>query len=179
MLSIFIHDCLECQRNKHLNMKIKPLLSNLFRNMLTLSSVYQWILKDLSPLKVPKANLIYTSLLTLFVISSLQYQANLKTLRQRLRQFYITGLSSLDLLYILSLIVDQNILPQIWHIFVHSCVFDTLLEHHSPLGPTDSLKFKIKTLVHIFICSHKTLPSIEHTKFICMLLHIIYNLFQH
>ena len=31
---------------------------------------------------------------------------------------------------------------------------------YSPLGPMDSLKFKIKTLVHIFVCSYKTLPGI-------------------
>ena len=67
------------------------------------------------------------------------------------KPFYITGLSNLDLLYILSLIVDQKLLTQIWHIFEHSWVFDTLLEHHIPLRPLDSLTFKVKTLVLIFV----------------------------
>ena len=93
------------------------------------TTVYQWILKVKS-LLLHRTNLICKSLLTLLVFLSLQYLSNLKTLRKRLRHFYITGVSSLDLLCILSLLVDQNILTQIWHIFVHSWVFDPLLEHN-------------------------------------------------
>ena len=51
----------------------------------------------------------------------------------------MTGLSNLVHLYTLSLIVDQNILTLIWHIFVHLWVLDTLLEHLTPLGLMDWL----------------------------------------
>ena len=45
-LSIFIHDCIECQRNKHFNMKIQTAPHNLFQNMLHLSTIeFQWTLK--------------------------------------------------------------------------------------------------------------------------------------
>ena len=50
----------------------------------------------------------------------------------------------------------EYILTPIGNIFVHSWVFDTLLEHRTPLGLNDLLKFKTKILVHIFVCSHKT-----------------------
>ena len=52
-LSIFIHDCIECQRNKHFNKKFKLLLHNPFQNMLHPSiTVFQWTLKDLLILRL-------------------------------------------------------------------------------------------------------------------------------
>ena len=54
-LSIFIHNCMECQRNKHL------LLHNHFQNMLHhLTTAFQWTLKDLLTL-FHTTNLIYMS----------------------------------------------------------------------------------------------------------------------
>ena len=55
---------------------------------------------------------------------------------------------------------------------------------HSPrtpyaLGLLDSMKFRTKTLVHIFVCFYKTLPRIGHIKFICTFLHTTHNPFQH
>ena len=59
-LSIFIHDCIECQRNKHFNMKIQTAPHNHFQNMLHLSTIdFQWILKDLLILLLT-TNPIYT-----------------------------------------------------------------------------------------------------------------------
>ena len=49
----------------------------------------------------------------------------------------------------------------------------------TPLELMDLLKFKIKILVHLFVCSYKTLSKIRHNKFICTLLHIIHKPFQH
>ena len=102
--------------------------------------------------------LYITSLLTLLVTLSLQYLLNLTKLKLQLKHFYITGLSNLAHPYILSMIVDQNILTPIWHTFVHLWVLDTLLEHLTLLGLMDMLKFKTKTSVHIFVCFYKTLP---------------------
>ena len=65
-------------------------------------------------------------------------------------------------LYTLLLIVNQNILTLICHTIVHLWVLDTLLEHLTPLGLVDSLKYRTKTLVHIFVCFYKTLPKIGH-----------------
>ena len=48
-LSIFLHDCIKCQRNKHFNMKSKLLPHNLFQNMLRLSiTAFLSIQNDLS-----------------------------------------------------------------------------------------------------------------------------------
>ena len=115
------------------------------------------------------------------LIVNLSYQSllNQTMLKRQLKPFYITGLSNLVHLYTLSLIVDQNIFTLIWHIFVHLWVLDTLLEHLIPLGLIDSLKYRTKTLVHIFVCFYKTLPRIGHIKFICTLLHTIHNPLQH
>ena len=58
-LSIFIHDCIECQRNKHFNMKIQTAPTQSFQNMLHLLTIaFQWTLKDLLIL-LPTKNHIY------------------------------------------------------------------------------------------------------------------------
>ena len=48
-MSIFIHDCIECQQNKHINKKkFKQQQHKHFQKMLHVSiTVYQWIQKDL------------------------------------------------------------------------------------------------------------------------------------
>ena len=175
-LSIFIHDCLECQRNKHFNMKINTALYNIFQNMLLPSTiVYHWIPKAL--LLLPhRTNPIYTSLLMLLVTLSLQYLLNLTMLKQQLKPFYITGLSSLVHLYTLLLIVDQNIITLIWHIFVQLCVLNTLREHLTPVKLPRLVRIQNKNLgthyrmflqntpndwahqVHIYAFAHNSQP---------------------
>ena len=47
-MSIFIHDCIECQQNKHINQKFKQQQYKHFQKMLRISNTeYQWIQKDL------------------------------------------------------------------------------------------------------------------------------------
>ena len=47
-MSIFIHDCIECQQNKHINQKIQTQQYKHFQKMLQISiTEYQWIQKDL------------------------------------------------------------------------------------------------------------------------------------
>ena len=69
---------------------------------------------------------------------------------------------------------------------------NTEMEHHCPLmgirhsprapySPwTNGLvEVQTKTSVYTFVCFYKTLPKIGHIKFICTLLHITRNPFQH
>ena len=47
-MSIFIHDCIECQQNKHINQKIQLHPYKHSPKMLHISTTeYQWIQKDL------------------------------------------------------------------------------------------------------------------------------------
>ena len=47
-MSIFIHDCIECQQNKHINQKIQTASIQHSQKMLhILITEYQWIQKDL------------------------------------------------------------------------------------------------------------------------------------
>ena len=47
-MSIFIHDCIECQQNKHINQKIQTATIQKFQKMLHISTIeYQWIQKAL------------------------------------------------------------------------------------------------------------------------------------
>ena len=99
-LSIFIHDCIECQRNKHFKMKIQTASTQSFSeqapsfNLVTL---------------LHTTNLIYMSYLTLLAILLLQYPSNRITPKLQSKPFYTIGLLNLDHLYTLLLIVDQNI----------------------------------------------------------------------
>ena len=96
LLSIFIHDCIECQRNKHFNLKFKLLLHNRFQNMLRLLiTAFLWTLKDLLTL-LHTTNLKYMSKLTLSVTLLLQYPSNRITLKLQSKPFYTIGSLNLD-----------------------------------------------------------------------------------
>ena len=59
-LSIFIHGCIECQRNKHFNMKIQTAPTQSFSEHAPSSTIeFQWTLKDLLILLLT-INPIYT-----------------------------------------------------------------------------------------------------------------------
>ena len=84
----------------------------------------------------------------------------------------------LDHPFILSLIVDQNMLKKKWHTFVHLWEFVILLEQLTLLGQMALLKYKTEILVPIYECSYMTHLKIGHSKSICTLMHIIHNHFQ-
>ena len=95
-LSIFIHDCVEGQRNRHLkiaiNMKIQTAPHNHSQNMLHLSiTAFQWTLKDLLIL-LHTTNHIYMSSLTLLGTFSLQYPSKQTTQKLQSKLSYTTGL---------------------------------------------------------------------------------------
>ena len=85
---------------------------------------------------------------------------------------------NLDHPYILSLIVDQNMLIKKWHTFAHLWEFVILLEQLTLLGQTALLKYKTEFLVPIYECSYMTHLKIGHSKSKCTLMHIIHNHFQ-
>ena len=107
-LSIFIHDCIECQRNKHFNMKIQTAPTQSFSEHAP-SINYRISLDTKGPFNRPyTTNLICMSYLTLLATLLLQYPSNRITLKLQSKPFYTIGLSNLDHLYTLLLIVDQN-----------------------------------------------------------------------
>ena len=118
MVIQIIHDCLECQRNKHVKMKINPAPILSFSEHAPFFN-YRVSMDTKGPITPSSQNKSYTSLLTLLVTLPLQYLLNLTMLKLQLKPFYITGLSNMVHPYLLSLIVDQNILIPIWYTFVH------------------------------------------------------------
>ena len=131
------------------------------------------------PINPPSHNksnihVIFALLVTLL----LQYPSNQTTQRLLSKLFYTIGFLNLDHPYILSLIVDQNMLIKKWHTFVHLWEFVILLEQLTLLGQMTLSKYKTEILVHIYECSYMTHLKIGHSKSICTLMHIIHNHFQ-
>ena len=107
-LSIFIHDCIECQRNKHINMKIQTAPTQPFSEHAP-SFNYRISMDSNGPINPHHTtNLIYISYLTLLATLLLQYSSNQITQKLQSKPSYPIGLSNLDHPYILLLIVDQN-----------------------------------------------------------------------
>ena len=65
-----------------------------------------------------------------------------------------------------------------WLIFSHLWEFDTHLEQPILLGQMALSKNRTETLALTYECSSTTLLKIRHSKFICLLMHTILNLFQ-
>ena len=114
----------------------------------------------------------------LLVTLLLQYPSNQTTQRLLSKLSYTIGLLNLDHPYILSPIVDQNMLIKKWHTFVHLWEYVILLEQLTLLGQMALSKSKTEILVPIYECSYMTHLKIGHSKSICTLMHIIHNHFQ-
>ena len=177
-LSIFIHDCLECQKNKHFNMKSQTAPHNRFQNTL-LSSITesQWIPKDLLIL-LHNINHTFTSSLTLLATLLSPFQSNRTMQKLQLKPYYIIGLQNMALPSTLSLILAQNMLIKIWPTFVHLWVLDTPNEQLILLGQMAFLKYKIEISAHTFVCFFITPLKIGLFKYTCKLTHAIPNQFQ-
>ena len=114
----------------------------------------------------------------LLVTLLLQYPSNQTTQRLLSKLSYTIGLLNLDHPYILSPIVDRNMLIKKWHTFVRLWEYVILLEQLTLLGQMALSKSKTEILVPIYECSYMTHLKIGHSKSICTLLHIIHNHFQ-
>ena len=177
-LSIFIHDCIECQRNKHFNIKIQTAPTQSFSEHAP-SFNYRNSMDTKGPNNPPSHNKSYIHVIidafSHFVVT---VPSNQTTQRLLSKLFYTIGLLNLDHLYILSLIVDQNMLIKKWHTFVHLWEFVLLQEQLTLRGQMALSKYKTEILVHIYECSYMTHLKIGHSKSICTLMHIIHNHFQ-
>ena len=136
-LSIFIHDCIECQRNKHFNMKIQTAPTQSFSEHAP-SFNYRISMDTKGPINPPSHNKSYIHvIIDALVTLLLQYPSNQTTQRLLSELSYTIGLLNLDHPYTLSLIVDQNMLTKKWHTFVHLWEFVILLEQLILLGQMD------------------------------------------
>ena len=133
-LSIFIHDCIECQRNKHFNMKIQTAPTQSFSEHAP-SFNYRISMDTKGPINPPSHNKSYIQVIidafSHFVVTVPIKSNNAKTAIKTLLHHWIIKFGPP---YTLSLIVDQNMLTKKWHIFVHLWEFVILLEQLILLG---------------------------------------------
>ena len=107
-LSIFIHDCIECQRNKHINIKIQTSPTQSFSEHAP-SFNYRISVDTKGPINPPSHNKSYIQVINdafhHFVVTVPIKSNNAKT---AIKTLLIIGLLNLDHTYILLLIVNQN-----------------------------------------------------------------------
>ena len=139
--SIFIHDCIDCQTNKHFPIKPQNVSPPLPFYEIATHFNYR-ISMDTNGLKVLFPRLLKTTpifllLLTHLVISSLLTQLPTLLLNMQFKLFSINGSQSLVPLSILLQIEVLNILIKTWLIFVLSFILTIHLEfliHHGHLN---------------------------------------------
>ena len=178
-LSSFIHDCLDFQRNKHFKMKIHTAPSKSFSEHAP-SFNYRISMATKGPITPSSQNKSYIHVIvdafSHFVVTVPIKSSNAKIAVKTLLHPWIVKFGSL-----------------IYHVTDRgSEYFNTDMAHlctlmgvrYSPRTPyspwTDGrVEFQNKNLgTHIRMFS-QTLPRIGHIKFICTLLHITHNPFQH
>ena len=179
-LSIFIHDCLECQRNKHFNEKINTAPLHSFSEHAP-SFNYRTSMDTKSPFTPSSQNKSYIHVIvdtfSHFVVTVPNKSNNAKTAVKTLLHRWIYKFGP----PILYLVTDRGS-EYINTDMAHLCTLMGI--RHSPRTPYSTwtnrlVEVQTKTLVHIFVCFYKSLPRIEHIKFICTLLHTTHNPFQH
>ena len=118
-LSIFIHDCIECQRNKHFNGKIQTAPIQSFSEHAP-SFNYRISMDTKGPINPPSQNkscvYVIIDAFSNFVNTVPIKSNNAKTAIKTLLHHWII---KFELPYTLSLIVDQNTSAKKWHTFVH------------------------------------------------------------
>ena len=108
MVSIFIHDCLECQRNYNFNMKIQTAAKQFFQNML-LPSITEslWIQKD--PIILISQHKYYTRvIIDAFSHFIVTVPIKLNTAKTAVKTLFFIGLQNLAHQFTFLLIEDQN-----------------------------------------------------------------------
>ena len=104
-LSIFIHDCIECQRNKHFNMKIQTAPTQSFSEHAP-SFNYRISMDTKGPINPPSHNKSSIHvIIDAFSHLLLQYASNQTTQKLQSKLAYTIGLLNLDYPYILLLIL--------------------------------------------------------------------------
>ena len=175
-LSIFIHDCIECQRNKHFNKKIQTAPTQSFSEHAP-SFNYRISMETKGPNNPPSHNKSYKHVIidafSHFVVTVPIKSNNAKTAIKTLLHHWNFKFGPP-----IYLVTDQNVLIKKWHTFVHLWEFVILLKQLTLLGQMALSKYKTEILVHTYECSYMTHLKTEHSKSICTLMHIIHNHFQ-
>ena len=158
-LSIFIHDCIECQRNKHFNMKIQFAPTQSFSEHAP-SFNYRISMDTKGPINPPSHNKSYIHVIidafSHFVVTVPIKSNNAKTAIKTLLHHRIIKFGPP-----IYLVTDRGseYVNKEWHIFVHLWEFVILLEQLILLGQMALLKYKTEILVLIFECSYMTPPK--------------------
>ena len=177
-LSIFIHDCIECQRNKHFNMKIQTAPTQSFSEHAP-SFNYRISMDTKGPINPPSHNKSYIHVIidafSHFVVTVPIKSNNAKTAIKTLLHHWIIKFGPP-----IYLVTDRGS-EYVNKEMAHLCTLMGI--RHSPrqlilLGQMALLKYKTEILVLIFECSYMTHLKIGHFKSICTLMHIIHNHFQ-
>ena len=169
-LSVFIHECLERQRDKHLIMKTITAPLQLFSEHAP-SFNYRVSMDtkgSITPSSQIKSHIhVIVDAFSHFVVSVPVMPNNAKTAVKTLLHHWNVKFG-----HPIYLVTDRGS-KYINTGMEHLCTLMGI--HHSPRTPYSfwtngpTLKLKIKSLVHKVVVSYKTLPRIGHTKFICML----------
>ena len=133
-LSIFIHDCIECQRNKHFNMISQTAPTQSFSKHAP-SFNYRNSMDTKGPINPPSHNKSYIHVIidafSHFVVTVPIKSNNAKTAIKTLLHHWIIKFG--PPIYLVT-VVDQNMSIRKWHIFVHLWEFVILLEQLILLG---------------------------------------------
>ena len=177
-LSIFIHDCIECQRNKHFNMKIQTAPTQSFSEHAP-SFNYRNSMDTKGPINPPSHNKSYIHVIIdafiHFVVTVPIKSNNAKTAIKTLLHHWIIKFG--PPIYLVTDLGSEYVNKEMAHLCTLMGIV-ILLEQLILLGPTALLKYKIEILVPIYECSYMIHLKIGHSKSICTLMHITHNHFQ-
>ena len=161
-LSIFIHDCIECQRNKHFNMKIHTAPTQSVAEHAP-SFNYRLSMDTKGPINPPSHNKSYIHVIndafSHFDVTVPIKSNNAKTAIKTVLHHWIIKFGPP---MSLSLIAVRNMLVKNWHTSVHLWELDTLLEQLIRLGQMALSKYRTEILALIYECFYMILLTIGH-----------------
>ena len=177
-LSIFIHDCIECQRNKHFNMKIQTAPTQSFSEQAP-SFNYRISMDTKGPINPPSHNKSYIHVIidafSHFVVTVPIKSNNAKTAIKTLLHQWIIKFG--PPIYLVTDRGSEYVNKEMAHLCTLMGIRHSPRTAYSP-WTNGLLKYKIEILVPIYGCSYMTHLKIGHSKSICTLMHIIHNNFQ-
>ena len=174
-LSSFIHDCIECERNKHFNQKIQTAPIQSFSEHAP-SFNYRISMDTKGPINPPSHNKSYIHVIidafSHFVVTVPIKSNNAKTAIKTLLNHWIIKFG--PPIYLVTDRGSEYVNKEMAHLWES----DILLEQPSRLGQMALSKYKTEISVHILECFFMIHLKIGHSKSICMLKHTILNPFQ-
>ena len=151
-LSIFIHDGVECQRNKHFNMKIQTVPTQSFSEHAPCFN-YRTSVDTKGPIIPPSHNKSYIHVIidafSHFVVTVPIEANNAKTAIKTLLHHWIIKFGP-PIYHVTDR--GSEYVNKKWHNFVHLWEFVILPEQPTFLGQMASSKYRTELLVHIYEC---------------------------